>query len=144
MTIINILLQFLLLISLEIHNIACIFLFSGCQRYLEASQLIYGVNRLTGSCVMRISIEGYFRAICKVTFYVSRIFLLLPDLCVVLVLIFVIYIICLVYLMLCCFSSLVSVNVVSKSLGRFGCFDRRSTFIDVDSWSLQLVLVILF
>ena len=99
---------------------------------------------MTGSCVMRISIEGYFRAICKVTFYVSRIFLLLPDLCVVLVLIFVIYIICLVYLMLCCFSSLVSVNVVSKSLGRFGCFDRRSTFTDVDSWSLQLVLVILF
>ena len=142
MTIINILLQFLLLISLEIHNIACIFLFSGCQPHLEASQLIYDVNRLSGSCVMRISIEGHFRAICKVNFYVNRILLLLSDLCVVLI--FVIYIICLVFLMLYCFSSLVSVNVVSKSLGRFGCFDRRSTFTDVVSWSLQLVLVILF
>ena len=40
MTIISILLQFHLLISLEIHSIAWTIPFSGCSRHLEASQLI--------------------------------------------------------------------------------------------------------
>ena len=54
--------------------------FSGCSRYLEASQLIYDADRLTGFSVMRISIKGQFRAIFKIIFFVNRILLLLSVL----------------------------------------------------------------
>ena len=61
MTSTSILLLFHLLISL----IARIILSRDCLHYLEASQLVYDANRLTGFSVMGISIEGHFRAICK-------------------------------------------------------------------------------
>ena len=71
MTIISILLLFHLLISFIIH----INPFSDCLYYLEASQLIYKVNRLIGFSVMGISIKRHFRVICKIIFFVNRILL---------------------------------------------------------------------
>ena len=56
MMITSILLLFHLLISFIVRTTP----FSGCSRYLEASQLIYDADRLTGFSVMRISIKGQF------------------------------------------------------------------------------------
>ena len=120
MTITGILLQYHLQISL----IDRINPFSGCSHCLEASQVVYDTNRLTGFFVMRISFEGSYRAICKTIFFVNRILLLLSVL--LLALIFLIFMAYLVFSMLHCFSTLVCANIV----GRFACFDLGSKFID--------------
>ena len=115
-------LLFYLLISL----ITCINPFSGCLNYLEASQVIYKANQLTGLSVMEISTEKNFRAICKIIFAVKRIILSLPVLRLALI-----FLICMFYgiFMLYCFSTLVLANLVGKMFCRFACFD-------VISWSV--------
>ena len=59
-------------------SIAHINPFSGFSHYLEANQVIYDADRLTGLSVMGISIERSFRKMCKRIFFVNRIILLLP------------------------------------------------------------------
>ena len=124
----------LLLFYLLISSIAHINPFSGCSHYLEAIQVVYQANRLTGFSVKGISIERNFQAI----FF--RILLLLPFLR--LALIFFIWPIWyfsryIVSVLLVC------ANLIGKSFGRFICFDLRSTFTDVVPWSSQLFLTIL-
>ena len=130
-----------LLFHLLISSIARINPFSGCSHYLEVNQVIYDGNRLTGFSVMGISVERNFRAICKIIFLVNRILLLLPV--SRLTWIFFIYMVYLIFLTLYCFSTLVCANLVGKGFGRFVCFDLRSRFNDVVSWSVQLFLTIL-
>ena len=137
MTITSIMLLFHLLISLFARINPC----SGCSRCLEASQVTCQANRLTGFSVMGISIETSFRAICKATFFLNSILLLIPVLR--LAFIFLIFMVYLLLFSLYCFSTLVCINLVGKNFGRFAYFDFRSTFIDAFSWSVQLFLTIL-
>ena len=136
MTITSILQLFHLLIS----SIAGIYSFSGCSHYLEASQVIYAANRLTGFFVMGISIERHFWAIGKIVFFVNMILLLLPVLRLAMIFLICIY---LVFFTLYFFSTLVSGNLVGKNIGRFACFDLGSTITDAVPWSAQLFLTIL-
>ena len=133
MTITSTLLLFHVLISL----IARISPFNGCSHYLEASQVTYNTDRLTGFSVMGTSIERSLQAFCKIIFFVYRTLLLLPVLC--LALIFLIFIVYLVFFtLLYCFSTLVCANLVGKSSERFACFDLGSTFTDAVPWSVKL------
>ena len=70
----------LLLFHLLIRSIARINPFSVCSHYLEADQVTYDANRLSGFSVMEISIERNFQSICKIIFFINRILLLLPTL----------------------------------------------------------------
>ena len=84
--------------------------------------------------------EGFYRAICKIIFFVNRILLLLPVLHLA-----VIFLICMVYLVfftLYCFSNLVCANLVGKTFGRFACFNLGSTIIDAALWPVLLFLTI--
>ena len=138
MMITSILLLFHLLISFIVRTTP----FSGCSRYLEASQLIYDADRLTGFSVMRISIKGQFRAIFKIIFFVNRILLLLS----VLHLYWYFYIRILKYLVFFpsyCFSNLVSTSLVGKGFDWLGCLNLTSTLIDAVPCSVQLLLTIL-
>ena len=95
----------------------------------KASQLVYDANRLTGFLEMGNSIEGHFRGICKIIFFVNGMLLLLLVLHLALV-----FYICMVYLVfftLYCFSILICADLVRKS---FGCFDLRSVFVDTVPW----------
>ena len=89
MKIASILLLFCLITSLT----ACMNPFSACSHYFENIQVISDANRLTAFSMMVISIEGSFRAIRKIIFFVNRILLLLPVLHQALV-----FLICMVYL----------------------------------------------
>ena len=62
----------LLLFHLLIRSIACINPFSVCSHYLEADQVTYDANRLSGFSVMEISIERNFRSICKIIFFYQQ------------------------------------------------------------------------
>ena len=138
MTITSVLLLFHLLIS----SITWINPFGGCSHYLEASQVIYDANRLTGFSVMGISTETSIRAIFKIIFFVDRILLLLLPV-LRLALVSSIYMVYSVFFTLYCFSTLVCAKLVRKSFGRFACFNLRSTVIDAVLWSVQLFLTIL-
>ena len=128
MTIPSILLLFHLLIS----TIARINLFNGCSHYLEASQVMHDANRVTGSPEIGSYIEWNIWTICNIIFFVNRILLLLPL--SRLALLFFIYIVCLIFFTLYCFSTLACANLVD----RFACFDLRSMIIDAVPWSVQL------
>ena len=71
---------------------------------------------------------------CKIIFFVNKIFLLLPV--VRLALMFFIYMVYFIFLTLYFFSTLVCANLVGKRFGRFACFNLRSTFIEAFPWSL--------
>ena len=140
MKIASILLQFFLITSL----IACMNPFSACSHYFENIRVISDANRLTAFSMMVISIEGNFRAIWKIIFFVNGILLLLPVLHLALV-----FLICMVYLVfftLYCFSTRVCAYLVGKSFVRFASFHLRSTFIwpQIDTLGfVQLFLTIL-
>ena len=92
---------------------------------------------MTGFLEMGNSIEGHFRGICKIIFFVNGMLLLLLVLHLALV-----FYICMVYLVfftLYCFSILICADLVRKS---FGCFDLRSVFVDTVPWALQLFLTL--
>ena len=102
--------------------------------------MIYDANQLTGFSVMGISIEGNFRTICKIIFFVNRLLLVLAVLRLALI-----FLICMVYLVfstLYCFSALFCANLFGERFGRFTCFDLGSTFIEHVPWSIQLFLTI--
>ena len=120
-------------------QISCINLFSGCSHCLEASQVVCDANRLTGFSLMTISFEGSSRAVSKMIFFVNRIRLLLPIVC--LALMFLIFMVDLVIFMLYCLSTLVCFNLVVKSSCRFAYFDFGSTFIDAVPWSVFLTIL---
>ena len=101
---------------------------SGCLHWFKTSEVICDANWLTGFSVMGIFYEGTSRVIWKIIFFVNRILLLLSVLR--LALIFLIFRVCLVLLLLYCFSALVCANLIGKGFGRFACFDPGSTFID--------------
>ena len=138
MTITSVLLLFHLLIS----SITWINPFGGCSNYLEASQVIYDANRLTGFSVMGIYTETSIWAICKIIIFVNRVLLLLLPV-LSLALASSIYMVYSVFFTLHCFSTLVCAKLVGKSSGRFACFNLRSTVIDAVRWSVQLFLTIL-
>ena len=114
MTITSTLLLFHVLISL----IARISPFNGCSHYLQASQVTYNTDRLTGFSVMGTSIERSLQAFCKIIFFVNRTLLLLPVLC--LALIFLIFIVYLVFFtLLYCFSTTSLLDPISWDSGNF-------------------------
>ena len=107
---------------------------------LEASSVICDANQLTGFSVMDISIEGNFRTICKIIFFVNRLLLVLGVLRLALI-----FLKCMVYLVfstLYYFSTLFCANLFGESCGRFTCFDFGSTCIEHVPWSIQLFLTI--
>ena len=119
--------------------IAYIIPFSGCSHYLEASQLIYNPNLLTGFPVVEIYVERHFQAIWKIIFFLNRILLLLSVLH--LAMIFFIFMVYLIIFTLYYIITMVCFTLVGKSIDRFGCFDHRSTFTDTVPLSAELFLI---
>ena len=72
MTIISVLIQLCLTISLGIQNTACLTnLFSGCSCCVETGHLICGTYRLTGFFTVGMTTNRVFRAGYTIPFFVS-------------------------------------------------------------------------
>ena len=72
MTIISVLIQLCLTISLGIQNTACLTnLFSGCSCCVETGHLICGAYRLAGFFTVGITTDRVFRAGYTISFFVS-------------------------------------------------------------------------
>ena len=139
MTIICVLIQLWLTISLGIHNIACLTnLFCGRSYCVETSHLICGAYRLTGFFAVGMSTDRVFRAGYTISFFVSLALSLL-DFLHLLLIIFK-YLVFLVFFIKCFFSTQDCAFPMSRGLANFGRPDLGIMFTNVTSWSLLLFL----
>ena len=139
MTIISVLIQLCLTISLEILKTACLTnLFGGRSYCVETSHLICGTYRLTGFFAVGMSTERVFQAGYTISFFVSLALSLL-DFLRLLLIIFK-YLVYLVFFIKCFFSTQDCAFPMSRCLVNFGHCDLGLMFTDVTSWSLRLFL----
>ena len=144
MTIISVLIQLCLTISLGIQKTACLTnLFHGCSCCVETSHLICSAYRLTGFFTMGMTTERVFRAGYTISFFVS-LTLSLFDFLRLLLIIFK-YLVYLVFFIKCffikCFFGTQDCDFpVSRGWVDFAHCNPGVMFTDVASWSLRLFL----
>ena len=135
MTIISVLIQICLAISLGIHKTACLTdLFSGCSYCVETSHLICGAYRLTGFFAVQMSTDRVFRAGYTISYFVSLALSLLDFLRLLLTILK--YLVYLVFFIKYFFSTQDRAFPMSRGLVNFGRRDHRGVmFTDVTSSS---------
>ena len=130
MTIISVLIQLCLTISLGIQNTACLTnLFSGCSCCVETGHLICGAYRLAGFFTVGITTDRVFRAGYTISFFVSLALSLL-DFLRLLLIIFK-YLVYLVFFIKCFFSTKDCAFPVSWGLVDYARRDPGVMLIDV-------------
>ena len=138
MTIISVLIQLCLTISLGIQNTACLTnLFSGCSCCVETGHLI-GAYRLAGFFTVGMTTDRVFRAGYTISFFVSLALSLL-DFLRLLLIIFK-YLVYLLFFIKCFFGTQDCAFPVSRGLVDYVHCDTEVMFIDVTSWTLRLFL----
>ena len=138
MTIIIVLIQLCLTISLGIQKTACLTnLFSGCSCCVETGHLIRGAYRLAVFFTVGMTTERVFRAGYPISFFVSLSLSLLDFLCLLLIIFKYFY---LLFFIKCFFGTQDCAFPVSKGLVDYGRCDPGVMFIDVAAWTLQLFL----
>ena len=139
MTIISVLIQFCLTISLGIHKAACLIdLFSGRSYCVETSNLICGAYQLTGFFAVGMSTDRVFRAGYTISFFVSLALSLLDYLHLLLIIFK--YLVYLVLFMKWFFSIEDFTFPMSRGLVNFGRLELGVIFTNVTLWSLRLFL----
>ena len=142
MTIISVLIQLCLTISLGIQRIACLTnLVSGRSCCVETGHLICGAYRLTVFFTVGMTTDRVFRAGYTISFFVSLTFSLLDFLRLLLVIFK--YLVYLVFFIKCFFGTQDCAFPVSRGLVNFARRDPGVMFTDVVSWSPRLFLNIL-
>ena len=138
MTIISVLIQLCLTISLGIQNTACLTnLFSGCSCCVETGHLI-GAYRLAGFFTVGMTTDRVFRAGYTISFFVSLALSLL-DFLRLLLIIFK-YLVYLLFFIKCFFGTQDCAFPVSRGLPDYARCGPGVMFIDVASWTLRLFL----
>ena len=139
MTIISVLIQLCLTISLGIQNTACLTnLFSGCSCCVETGHLICGAYRLAGFFTVGITTDRVFRAGYTISFFVSLALSLL-DFLRLLLIIFK-YLVYLLFFIKCFPGTQNCAFAVSRGLVNYARCDPGVMFIDVALWTLRLFL----
>ena len=139
MTIISVLIQLCLTISLGIQNTACLTnLFSGCSCCVETGHLICGAYRLAGFFTVGMTTDRVFRAGYTISFFVSLALSLL-DFLRLLLIIFK-YLVYLLFFIKCFFGTQDCAFPVSRGLVDYARCGPGVMFIDVASWTLRLFL----
>ena len=138
MTIISVLIQPFLKISLGIQNTACLTNpFSGCSCCVETGHLI-GAYRLAGFFTVGMTTDRVFRAGYTISFFVSLALSLL-DFLRLLLIIFK-YLVYLLFFIKCFFGTQDCAFPVSRGLVDYARWEPGVMFIDVASWTLRLFL----
>ena len=139
MTIISVLIQLCLTISLGIQNTACLTnLFSGCSCCVEIGHLICGAYRLAGFFTVGMTTDRVFRAGYTISFFVSFALSLLDFLCLLLIIFK--YLVNLLFFIKCFFGNQDCAFPVSKGLVDYARCDPGVIFIDVTSCTLRFFL----
>ena len=130
MTIISVLIQLCLTISLGIQNTACLTkLFSGCSCCVETGHLICGTYRLAGFFTVRMTTDRVFRAGYTISFFVSLALSLLDFLCLLLIIFK--YLVYLLFFIKFFFGTEDCAFPVSRGLVDYAHCDPEVIFIDV-------------
>ena len=138
MTIISVLIQLCLTISLGIQKTACLTnLFSGCSCCVETGHLI-GAYRLAGFFTVGMTTDRVFRAGYTISFFVSLALSLL-DFLRLLLIIFK-YLVYLLFFIKCFFDTQDCAFPVIRGLVDYPRSDLGVMFIDFSSWALRLFL----
>ena len=138
MTIISVLIQLCLTISLGIQKTACLTnLFSGCSCCVETGHLI-GAYRLAGFFTVGMTTDRVFRAGYTISFFVSLALSLL-DFLRLLLIIFK-YLVYLLFFIKCFFGTQDCAFPVSRGLVDYARCELGVMFLDVTSWTLRLFL----
>ena len=139
MTIISVLIQLCLTITLGIQNTACLTnLFSGCSCCVETGHLICSAYQLAGFFTVRITTDRVFRAGYTIPFFVSLALSLL-DFLRLLLIIFK-YLVYLLFFIKYFFSTQDCAFPVSRDLVDYAHCDPGVMFIHIASWTLWLFL----
>ena len=139
MTIISVLIQSCLTISLGIHKAICLIdLFSRRSYCVETSNLICGAYQLTGFFAVGMSTDRVFRAGYTISFFVSLALSLLDYLHLLLIIFK--YLVYLVLFMKWFFSIEDFTFPMSRGLVNFDRLELGVIFTNVTLWSLRLFL----
>ena len=139
MTIISVLIQLCLTISLGIQKTACLTnLFSGCSCCVETGHLICGAYRLAGFFTVGMTTDRVFRAGYTISFFVSLGLSLLDFLCLLLIIFK--YLVYLLFFVKCFFGILDCAFPVSRGLVDYAHCDPGVMFTEFASWTLRLFL----
>ena len=140
MTIISVLIQLCLTISLGIQNTACSTnLFSGCSCYVETGHLICGAYRLAGFFTVGMTTDRVFRAGYTISFFFVSLALSLLDFLRLLLIIFK-YLVYLQFFIKCFLGTQNCAFAVSRGLVDYARCNPGVMFIDVALWTLRLFL----
>ena len=132
MTIIIVLIQLCLTISLGIQKTACLTnLFSGCSCCVETGYLICGAYRLAGFFTVGMTTDRVFRAGYTISFFVSLGLSLLDFLCLLLIIFK--YLVYLLFFIKCFFGTQDCAFPVSRGLVDYAHCEPGVMFIDVAS-----------
>ena len=139
MTVISVLIQLCLTISLGIQNTAYLTnIFSGCSCCVENGHLICGAYRLAGFFTVGMTTDRVFRTDYTTSFFVSLALSLL-DFLRLLLIIFK-YLVYLLFFIKCFFGTQDCAFPVSRGLPDYARCGPGVMFIDVASWTLRLFL----
>ena len=138
MTVISVLIQLCLTISLGIQNTACLTnLFSGCSCCVETGHLI-GAYRLAGFFTVGMTTDRVFQAGYTISFFVSLALSFLDFLCLLLIIFK--YLVYLLFFVKCFFGILDCAFPVSRGLVDYAHCDPGVMFTEFASWTLRLFL----